>query len=146
MTSNRTEEQINAEISQHEELIKQLIEERKQIRRERMFACPKCCESSPVREWVLVQEYCYVPPRGCTEGDYHVFSEYRVHCPLCDGVGRVYKSGKYATREQDETYNFIKHNEDLFKENLKYYARYNKNEGYTLDQLREEERKREYDW
>lgn len=45
--------------------------------------CRHCKRSFPVGELTHIQTHDYIPPRGCTEGDYWIEGEGEWQCPKC---------------------------------------------------------------
>ncbi len=63
-----------------------LEKERLQILRGIRFSCPRCGKRSTLSRWVFIKTSYFVPPHGCTGGDYWMQrspSECGIKCPRC---------------------------------------------------------------
>ena len=117
---------------QIEKEIDALKEELELVRSRKTLACA-CGKRSQLSKWILISDYHYIRPYGCTGGDYWDFSdEYHLICPKCDGLGRVYKASYEADDSVMNTlYKFIHNHAKYFGEQLKSYG-----EGYDIKKLR----------
>lgn len=123
MKQTRTEKAILARIEElgvERERQFKLLEQAYSRKR---IECPCCNKSSPISSIELVCQYHYIQPRGCTDGDYYVFSnEYLLVCPKCQGLGRVWKrslsyvDGVPKPDPMLELFEFIQANSKLFFE------------------------------
>jgi hypothetical protein len=77
---------INKELKEIEERQSLLYIERKKAIKRKFIKCPEkdCGKRSRLGDLIYFQDNYYVPPRGCTEGDYHVPQEEGyTFCPHC---------------------------------------------------------------
>lgn len=90
------------------ELLKQshaLQQEVVNLTKSRRLTCPFCKTRVRLDKLLVVRENHYITPRGCTDGDYWVFSrEYAIFYPCCDKGERVYRmSGDEDWRTKELT-------------------------------------------
>lgn len=70
---------------------KALKDEKKALLSETAIRCPACHTQSAIKDMLYIQMHWYVPPRGCTEGDYWNQGEGQCKCPSCETIMRLYK-------------------------------------------------------
>lgn len=86
-------ERIDRELKRLEELRKKILERKSDILRNKLIKCANCGKQNKVREWSFVQKYWYVPPHGCTGGDYwkpHEHDTCDIMCPKCASKNYIY--------------------------------------------------------
>lgn len=74
-------------------LIEHWQKQLREARERRLYLCPQCQCRAQIRNVDLQAEIHYVPPRGCTEGDYWTRGKkptYLAKCPGCDHVERIH--------------------------------------------------------
>jgi hypothetical protein len=84
---------VNAKLARFRQAVETIFLQKLNIARGILFTCEHCGRKSPLSKWVFIQVQYYVPPRGCTEGDYWVNSETKVcdlRCPMCEGKNYLY--------------------------------------------------------
>lgn len=140
------EKKIKAQIS---ELKQQLIE----CQQRRTITCPHCNKKTPLADATVITLNSYVPPRGCTEGDYYTFSEYLYYCNKCDGYERAYVGSfdkDWDTKEIHPEklklprvclFLFIEKFHHYFGEKLELYGE-EERRSLTIDDIREINKKR----
>ena len=57
----------------------ELLERKREATKRLLLTCTSCRRKNPLGQWVFIQRRGYVPPRGCTEGDYW----YNAHLAVC---------------------------------------------------------------
>ena len=67
-----------------------LEQERNVLRSRKLVKCPKCEKGTQLSKAILIRKYHYIPPRGCTGGDYNTFGEYQYLCLKCGKLNRAY--------------------------------------------------------
>lgn len=67
-----------------------LREELKKSLRATLVLCQHCRYTDKINELTYYQTHFYIPPRGCTEGDYWKHGEGRFVCPKCQKTNRLY--------------------------------------------------------
>jgi hypothetical protein len=89
-TLKEIRKQIVVKIVELDELRSQerTLLERKKIR------CPRCKTYHTVSKTELIQEHFYIPPRGCTEGDYWNSAEIGFICNKCNNFITDYHNPK----------------------------------------------------
>lgn len=81
------------ETAKEKELILEIAELTAQLndlQASRRITCPACKKQTPLLKAILIEHYSYVPPSGCTEGDYHTLSEHEFYCGKCKTYNRAY--------------------------------------------------------
>lgn len=104
---------VETSIKQCEDTLRALKESRDQLLSNKMYTCPHCNKKSQIKKLFYFEDYFYVPPYGCTGGDYHKSSgDDFVLCNKCNKVGRLYfskneklKKFKYSFEDVLKTYN-----------------------------------------
>jgi len=127
MTNIKTkrEKQIDIEI-------KSLKYEAELIKSKKTFKCmvDSCGKRTPIANTILLSEYYYIGPSGCSGGDYWVFSdEYKVHCPKCNNWNRVWAS--YSIPLSTELFKWVSAHARHFGERLDNY------DNQTIEEMRE---------
>jgi len=137
--------------------ISSLEEQKQTIKLRQMVTCPHCKKRTRISKATIIVDYFYVPPRGCTGGDYWNFNEYLYCCSKCNVNTRAYigswdkdwKTEELTLSALKEArvilFNFIKKNIEYFGEVLKSYDE----KRLELDELRalnEERKERKNDW
>ena len=79
-------EDIKLQISQLEEQRDDIIKCIKETKGLLTTACPRCKESRTIDSLILIKNYIYKEPYGCSEGDYWVQNQYQYVCPNCSSV------------------------------------------------------------
>ncbi|GEM_PF-5156055 len=84
--------QVDARIERHKKILEDLRELRQEELKKTNIQCAKCDKEAALSEWVFRQAVFYVPPRGCTEGDYRKNddSQSQIVCPYCGAQYRMY--------------------------------------------------------
>lgn len=130
-----------------QEQIESFQEQRGLVRSKRTICCPACKRHTAVEKATIISDHYYVPPRGCVDGAYWTFSEYRFYCAKCNSFHRAYTGSfdkDYMTEEftsealtkfRLQLYLFIKKHFDYFGERLRDYDK-----GGTITELRERQK------
>lgn len=62
----------------------------KYLRGFKRLKCKNCGKRSEVRHCTYLLHHGYIPPRGCTGGDYYVIDAEGWRCPKCEHDHRLY--------------------------------------------------------
>jgi len=88
----------------------------------REIYCLCCVTKYKIKDLVYIQTYYYVPPRGCTEGDYHVPQGGYFICPSCNVRNMFINKSrvKYDDLEtmKNPVVRFDRYYKPLFKERI----------------------------
>ena len=95
---------LKSKIAKLKEDLASALAEEQQAKANLKFECA-CGKSHTIGECIAVQTHWYVPPRGCSEGDYWNEGEIRIICPTTDIQNRVlFETRSEIEWEQREEY------------------------------------------
>jgi hypothetical protein len=89
---------VTKKISELESELTNLKQQEKQINSRKKFLCA-CNKMHSIRECGVIQTHWYVPPRGCSEGDYYNEGELQIVCPTTGTRNRVLFNIPYSLRD-----------------------------------------------
>jgi len=76
-------------LEQVEQEISKLQKERTNLLRQTVAKCSHCGKGTTIAKLTFIQTKWYVPPRGCSEGDYWEDDEGQWQCPHCEHIVRL---------------------------------------------------------
>ena len=102
-------QKINVSLEKTRAKLEKLEHQRAVALAKTQVVCGTCKKPTTVQDVDYIQTHWYVPPSGCTEGDYWNEGEGQFMCPACDAVNRLYQSPeivrlKYMFRHVKDTY------------------------------------------
>lgn len=95
-----------------EQHVAELKQQLNKIRSKRSILCGSCGHANRICDTVLMRTKYYVPPRGCSEGDYWLEGEWQFSCQGCSKINRCFFDGPLRKEREDLFKSIYK---DLFK-------------------------------
>lgn len=105
--------------------------ENDEIQRRKMWRCYGCFKRTQISKITIIQDHWYVPPRGCTGGDYwNTSNEVYVPCPKCNTINRICDTfvqirnvSPIKTINGNKTYTLLRNLRQYANEVLHYYPK-----------------------
>lgn len=114
---------IETQLEKANDLIKKLTGEKLSILKNKLIRCAACGKNCRVGDWSFVQKFWYVPPHGCTGGDYWKPNEIDtcdISCPRCGSRNYIYNHPQKQKILEIIKTNPLWNKESLFKEVIKH--------------------------